>query len=78
MPVENLGSCEALKELGDSQMEDSGADLEGGVHHPDTGGHGSRKPNPRLYQQGVSMDLTTLEDSSDLRNHHHSIGNHLV
>ena len=23
------------------------------------------------YQQGVSMELTTLEDPSDLRNHHH-------
>ena len=50
MPHENLSSGKTPKELSDSRVEEPGfgADLEGRTHHPDTGGHGSGKPNPRL------------------------------
>ena len=50
MPQEYLDSGETPKELGDSRVEEPEprADLEGGVHLPDTGGHGSMKLNPRL------------------------------
>ena len=49
-PQENLGSGKMPKELGDSRVEepDSRTDLEIGMHQLNTGGHDSRKPNPRL------------------------------
>ena len=50
VPQENLGSGVTPKELGDSRVKEPEpqSDLEGGVHHPDVGGHGSRKLNPTL------------------------------
>ena len=50
MPLENLGSDEEPKERVDSRVEEreSGADLEKEIPKPDTGGHRTRKPNPRL------------------------------
>ena len=52
IPLGNLGSGEIPKERNDSQVEEpeSGADLESEIHQPDTGGHGSRKPNPTLQR----------------------------
>ena len=47
---ENLGSGKTPKELGNFRVKkpEPQSDWEGGVHHPDTSGHGGRKPNPRL------------------------------
>ena len=51
MPLDDLGLGKTPKERGDSfrvEKPESGADLEREIPQPDTGGHGSRKPNPRL------------------------------
>ena len=49
MALEDLGSGETPKEQGDSQEEpESRTDMESEIHQPDTGGHDSSKPNPRL------------------------------
>ena len=70
MLLENLGSSETPKEQGDPQMEEpkSGADLENEIHQSNTGGYISRNQT-QGYQWTVSMDLATLEDSNDLREH---------
>ena len=81
MPLEDLGLGGTPKEGGDSSSVEepkSGADLEREIPQPDTDGQvvGNEIQGS---QQGMSMDLTTLENPSDLRNHHHfNIGNRLV
>ena len=50
MSLEDLGSGEASKEWGDSfrvEESESGADLEREKAQPDTGGHVSRKKQPK-------------------------------
>ena len=81
MLLEDLGSGETLVEWCDSssvEEPEPGADLEREKSQPNTGGHGSRKRNPRL-PTGSECGPHNLKDPSNLRNRHHfSVGNRLV
>ena len=77
---EYLGSGKTPKQLGDSRVEEPvpRSDLEGGMHHPDTDGQGSRKPNSRLPTGSEYGPHNSKINPSVLKGHHLSIGNHLV